>query len=264
VSDALTGKVVLVTGAGGGIGSEISAEVVRRGASLVMTDVAQTTAALARDIGATFYHHDVTRLEDWQRVAEHVAHQYGALHGLVNNAGQILMKPLLETTLEDYRRIDAVNNQSTFLGIRTFTPLLANTAKETPHGTAIVNLSSIYGLGGQPFFAAYCAAKGAVRLLTKAAALEFAELGLRVRVNSVHPGPIDTPLARAPLEALLEQGRLTSVEDALANVAASYPGKRIGQPDDVAGVVAFLLSDAARFLNGVEIPIDAGFTAKAQ
>jgi NAD(P)-dependent dehydrogenase (short-subunit alcohol dehydrogenase family) len=85
-----------------------------------------------------------------------------------------------------------------------------------------------------------------------------------VRVNSVHPGPIDTPLAREPLEALVQAGRLPSMQSALAGVAASYPGGRMGQPDDVAGVVTFLLSDAARFLNGVEIPVDAGFTARAQ
>jgi NAD(P)-dependent dehydrogenase (short-subunit alcohol dehydrogenase family) len=186
------------------------------------------------------------------------------LHGLVNNAGLILMKPVLETTLEEYRRIDAVNNEGTFLGIRTLSPLLARTAEATAHGTSIVNFSSIYGLGGQPFFAAYCAAKGAIRLLTKAVALEFAQLRMKVRVNSVHPGPIDTPLAREPLEALVQAGRLPSMEAALAGVADSYPGGRMGQPDDVAGVVTFLLSDAARFLNGVEIPVDAGFTARAQ
>jgi NAD(P)-dependent dehydrogenase (short-subunit alcohol dehydrogenase family) len=260
----LDGKTILVTGAGGGIGAEICAHVAREGADLVMTDIAESTADLARDVDATFVRHDVTKPEDWQRVADLVSAEHGALHGLVNNAGLILMKPLLETTLDDYRRIDAVNNEGTFLGIRAMTPLLARTAKETGVGTSMVNFSSIYGLGGQPFFAAYCAAKGAIRLLTKAAALEFAQLRLGVRVNSVHPGPIDTPLAREPLEALVQQGRLPSMEAALEGVAASYPGGRMGQPDDVAGVVVFLLSDAAKFLNGVEIPIDAGFTAKAQ
>ncbi len=261
---ALREKVVLVTGAGGGIGGAICTEVARLGATLVMTDVDDRCAARADALGASFHRLDVTNEQDWQRVARDVEAKHGALHGLVNNAGVILMKPLLETTLDDYRRIDAINNDGTFLGIRTFTPLLAKTAKDTPHGTAIVNFSSIYGLGGQPFFAAYCAAKGAVRLLTKAAALEFAQLRLRVRVNSVHPGPIDTALARAPMEALVERGQLKSVADGIDSVAAAYPGGRIGQPEDVAGVVAFLLSDAARFVNGVELPVDAGFTAKAQ
>jgi NAD(P)-dependent dehydrogenase (short-subunit alcohol dehydrogenase family) len=260
----LEGKTVLVTGAGGGIGAEICALAVREGADLVMTDIADSTADLARDLGAGFLRLDVTREADWRRVAAHVEREHGVLHGLVNNAGLILMKPVLETTLEEYRRIDAVNNEGTFLGIRTLSPLLARTAEATAHGTSIVNFSSIYGLGGQPFFAAYCAAKGAIRLLTKAVALEFAQLRMKVRVNSVHPGPIDTPLAREPLEALVGAGRLPSMEAALAGVAASYPGGRMGQPDDVPGVVTFLLSDAARFLNGVEIPVDAGFTARAQ
>jgi len=260
----LSGKTILVTGAGGGIGAEICVEVARQGADLVMTDIADSTSTLANDLGARYLGLDVTRSQDWQRVAAWIEDECGELHGLVNNAGLILMKPLLETTLDDYRRIDAVNNEGTFLGIRSMAPLLAKTARDTRHGTAIVNFSSIYGLGGQPFFSAYCAAKGAVRLLTKAAALEFAQLGFGIRVNSVHPGPIDTPLARAPLEMLVAEGRIDSMETALAGVAASYPGGRMGQPDDVAGVVAFLLSDAARFLNGVEIPVDAGFTAKAQ
>jgi NAD(P)-dependent dehydrogenase (short-subunit alcohol dehydrogenase family) len=260
----LDGKLVLVTGAGGGIGAAICAELTRQGARLVMTDVDDRPAARASSLGADFHRLDVTREDDWQRVATEVERRHGALHGLVNNAGVILMKPLLDTTLEDYRRIDAINNEGTFLGIRAFVPLLAGTAKNTEHGTSIVNFSSIYGLGGQPFFAAYCAAKGAVRLLTKAAALELAQLKLRVRVNSVHPGPVDTALARAPMEALVARGQLPSIEAGLAGVAASYPGGRIGQPEDVAGVVAFLLSDAARFINGVELPVDAGFTAKAQ
>jgi NAD(P)-dependent dehydrogenase (short-subunit alcohol dehydrogenase family) len=265
VSDAmLADKTILVTGAGGGIGSEICREAARLGARLVMTDVVAKAEAAAADLNATFMPLDVTRADDWQRVAERVERDCGALHGLVNNAGMILMKPLLETTLDDYRKINSINNEGTFLGMRAFAPLLARTATATAYGTAIVNFSSIYGLGGQPFFAAYCAAKGAIRLLTKAAALEFAQLGMRIRVNSVHPGPIDTALAREPLEALVAAGRIPSIETALAGVAASYPSGRMGQPNDVAGVVAFLLSDAARFVNGVEIPVDDGFTAKAQ
>ncbi len=260
----LAGKTILVTGAGGGIGAEICREVVLQGGRLVMTDIAPQAEALAGELRARFLPLDVTREDEWAGVVARVEREFGALHGLVNNAGKILMRPLLETTLDDYRHINAINNDGTFLGVRACAALLARTAQNTAHGTAIVNFSSIYGLGGQPFFAAYCAAKGAIRLLTKAAALEFAQLGMRIRVNSLHPGPIDTALAREPLEALVSSGRIASMESAIAGVAASYPGGRIGQPNDVAGVVVFLLCDAARFVNGVEIPVDAGFTAKAQ
>jgi len=256
----LGGRTVLVTGAGGGIGRAICVELARQGATLVITDIDDTTARFADELCAAYHRLDVTSETDWERVAA----GQGELHGLVNNAGRILMKPLLETTLDDWRRIDAVNNEGTFLGMRALIPLLARTALGTDHGTSIVNLSSIYGLGGQPFFSAYCAAKGAIRLLTKAAALELAQLKMHVRVNSVHPGPIDTPLAREPIEALVAEGQIASMEAALAGIAASYPGGRMGVPEDVAGVVAFLLSDAARFVNGAEVPVDAGFTAKAQ
>jgi NAD(P)-dependent dehydrogenase (short-subunit alcohol dehydrogenase family) len=259
---SVAGKRILVTGCGGGIGSAISADIAEHGGELVATDRGDAGADLARRLNAVYFPLDVTDEANWLDVAQQVATRYGTLDGLVNNAGVILMKPLLQTTLADYRRINAINNEGVFLGMRTLAPLLAKSA--SPHGASIVNFSSIYGLGGQPGFAAYCAAKGAVRLVTKAAALEFAQIGFKIRVNSVHPGPIDTPLARAPIEALVSAGALASVDAGMASVAASYPGGRIGMPDDVAGVVTFLLSDAARFVNGVELPVDYGFTAKAQ
>jgi NAD(P)-dependent dehydrogenase (short-subunit alcohol dehydrogenase family) len=259
---SLSGKRILVTGCGGGIGSAISANIVEHGGELIATDRGDAGADVARRLNAVYFPLDVTDEANWLNLAQQLITRYSVLDGLVNNAGVILMKPLLQTTLADYRRINAINNEGAFLGIRTLAPLLAKST--SPHGAAIVNFSSIYGLGGQPGFAAYCAAKGAVRLVTKAAALEFAQLGMKIRVNSVHPGPIDTPLARGPIEALVAAGALASVEAGMASVAASYPGGRIGMPDDVAGVVTFLLSDAARFVNGVELPVDYGFTAKAQ
>lgn len=258
----LEGKTILVTGCGGGIGSETCRLIVARGGRLVAADLGSAGASVAEACGADYLSLDVTSEQAWNAALEQVQDGGGGLHGLVNNAGVILMKPLLETSLADYRRLNAINAEGTFLGMRTFAPLLAASAGE--HAASIVNLSSIYGLGGQPGFAAYAASKGAVRLLTKTAALEFAQHGLKLRVNSVHPGPIDTPLARGPLEDAVSAGALPSVQAGLDLVGAGYPHGRMGVASDVAGVIVFLLSDDARFVNGAELPIDDGLSAKAQ
>lgn len=255
-------KTILVTGCGGGIGSETCRLVVARGGSLVAADLGSAGAVVAEECGAEYLSLDVTSEGAWTAARKKVEERFGALHGLVNNAGVILMKPLLETSLAEYRRLNAINAEGTFLGMRTFAPLLAESAGE--HGAAIVNLSSIYGLGGQPGFSAYAASKGAVRLLSQTAALEFAQNGMKVRVNSVHPGPINTPLVRGPLEAAVEAGALPSVQAGIDLVGAGYPHGRMGVASDVAGVIVFLLSDDARFVNGAELPIDDGLSAKAQ
>jgi NAD(P)-dependent dehydrogenase (short-subunit alcohol dehydrogenase family) len=261
-------SIVLVTGATGGIGRETCHRLAERGTRVVLADLADTAEvgqALADEIGkgAEFHPLDVTSPEDWQRLEQHVAREHGLLDGLVNNAGVILMKPIAETTLEDWNRVNAINSGGVFLGTKTLLTLLSAGARSSEFGSAVVNLSSVYGIGGQPFFAAYSASKGAVRLFSKTAALEFAALGLRVRVNSVHPGPIDTPLARGPLEAAVAAGQLPSVEEGLAGMASIYPSGRLGVPADVAGAILFLLSDEARFVNGTELTVDDGLTAKA-
>ncbi|MCP5057109.1 MAG: SDR family oxidoreductase [bacterium] len=258
----LDGKTILVTGCGGGIGSETCRLVVARGGSLVAADLDSAGASVAEECGAEYLSLDVTSESAWTAARKRVEERFGALHGLVNNAGVILMKPLLETSLVEYRRLNAINAEGTFLGMRALAPLLAESAGE--HGASIVNLSSIYGLGGQPGFSAYGASKGAVRLLGQAAALEFAQNGMNVRVNSVHPGPINTPLVRGPLEAAVAAGALPSTQAGIDLVAAGYPHGRMGVASDVAGVIVFLLSDDARFVNGAELPIDDGLSAKAQ
>jgi NAD(P)-dependent dehydrogenase (short-subunit alcohol dehydrogenase family) len=265
----MNGKVALVTGCTGGIGSETARELAKQGWTVVASDLPERAKAgqeLAGVLGedASFLELDVTSESSWKSALSRVASRYGRLEGLVNNAGVILMRGLAETSLEDFRRVNGINVEGTFLGMRTFAPLLAETGAASEHGAAIVNLSSIYGLGGQPYFSAYCASKGAVCLLTKSAALEFAALGQRIRVNSVHPGPIDTPLARGPIEEMVAAGAIENADIAIAGIAAGYPGGRIGLPPDVAGAIAFLLSDAARFINGAELPVDYGLSAKAQ
>jgi len=258
----LADKKVLVTGCGGGIGSAICRKLTTEGVTVIASDLNANGSEIASELDLAYHELDVTDEKNWRRVVEQIHSDHGSLDGLVNNAGIILLKRLADTSLADFRRVNSINNEGVFLGMKSCLALLSH--GNSAHGTAIVNFSSIYGLGGQPNFSAYCASKGAVRLITKAAALEFAGEGLKIRVNSVHPGPIDTPLARNPLAALVDQGLLQSVDAGIDGLAASYPGGRIGMPDDVADVVAFLLSDESRFVNGVEIPVDYGFTAKAQ
>ena len=262
-------RTVLVTGATGGIGAATSQQLAAAGWRVIVTDLAAQQSAgcvLAAEIGneAEFQPLDVTDPDSWAAVHAHVLARHGRLDGLVNNAGVILRRALTQTTVAEWRRVQAINVDGVFFGMQTFAALLADSGARSDWGSAIENLSSIYGIGGQPMFAAYCASKGAVRTLTKAAALEFAQLGQRIRVNSVHPGPIDTPLARGPIAAMLAEGANTTMASALAGVASQYPGKRIGVPTDVAPVIVFLLSDGARFLNGVELPVDDGLTARAQ
>ena len=232
-------RTVLVTGATGGIGAETCRALAAAGWRVIVTDLA-ARATQASELGAAigndaaFQPLDVTLPDSCAEVQAHMRAQYGRLDGLVNNAGIILRRTLTATTLAEWRRVQAINVDGVFFGMQTFAPLLAETGAHSTWGSAIVNLSSIYGIGGQPLFAAYCASKGAVRTLTKAAALEFAQLGQRIRVNSVHPGPIDTPLARGPIQEMLAEGANITTDIVLAGVAAQYPGKRIGVPADVA------------------------------
>ena len=258
----LEGRRILVTGCGGGIGSAICHRITELGAELIATDLDGKGESTAASAGGHFVPLDVSKEEDWVRVATYVKAKFSNLDGLVNNAGIILMKSIRETSLEEYNRVNQVNHNGVFLGLKHCADLLADSGLE--HGAAVVNFSSIYGLGGQPFYGAYCASKGAVRLLTKAAAIEFDKERLNVRVNSIHPGVIDTDLARQPLQVLQDEGRIESVDDAIQKMAKRLPGKRMGKPEEIADVVAFLLSDASRYVNGAEIVVDNGISAAAE
>ena len=258
----LEGRRILVTGCAGGIGEAICARLASLGAEIIAADLPGRGEAVAAQNGAHYLPLDVADENSWQDAKAYLSAKVGALEGLVNNAGIILMKSIRDTTLAEFRRVNAVNQDGVFLGMQYCLDLLSNA--KTEQGAAVVNFSSIYGLGGQPYYAAYCASKGAVRLLTKAAALEFSKENLNVRVNSIHPGVIDTNLARAPLQTLVDQGVLESVDAGIAGMVRSLPGKRMGQPAEIADVVGFLLSDASRFMNGAEVVVDNGISARAQ
>ena len=258
----LARRRILVTGAAKGIGARLCVLLGEAGARVACADIdgsgaamtaAAVTAAGGEGLAVTL---DVRDEAGWAATVSAVQAAWGGLDGLVNNAGVILMKPLLETTLEDWRRVNAINVEGSFLGLQA-----AGRAMAGSGGGSIVNLSSIYGVVGSAGFTAYCASKGAVRLMTKAAALEFGRAGLRIRVNSVHPGPIDTDLGVGPLKDMAAAGLLPSVDVGKEAVRQRYPIGRWGETSDIASAVMFLLSDASAFMTGAELVVDGGWTA---
>jgi 3alpha(or 20beta)-hydroxysteroid dehydrogenase len=259
----MQGKVVMVTGAARGIGQRCATELASRGALVFATDLnaegAQRTAAeIERAGGKAFGRgHDVTAESEWNDAIAFIKANAGRLDALVNNAGVMVTKPFKQTSLEEFRRQQVINVESVWLGCQAAHDLLVNTASEYG-GASIVNLSSTLGLKGGPMHTAYCASKGAVRLLSKALAVE---LGKRqVRVNSVHPGLVDTDLGMGAMKDLLANGGVAaeSLEAVLTSLAARIPLGRYAQTDDVARLIAFLCSDDSRFMSGGEFVVDGG------
>lgn len=252
----LNGKVALVTGGARGIGREVARLFAERGARVVISDIdlAGVDGSHGRAVA-----HDVTSEQDWARVIRAIETEEKRLDVLVNNAGVILNRPFLQTTLEEFRQVQRINVESVWLGMQAAASLMTSTARDSVGGS-IINMSSIYGQVAGPAQAAYCASKGAVRLLTKAAAVEFARSGSKLRVNSVHPGPIDTDLGNSGLRDAVTMGRLPDIERGRAMIAAAFPMGRWGQVDDVAGAVLFLASDASKFMTGSELVVDGGYS----
>lgn len=254
----LAGRVALITGASGGIGGAIVERLVEFGAHVVATDLESglPSSESIQNSSVEWHALDVTSPEDWDRIAKLIGVRHGALDMLVHNAGKVLVRPIEEIAPADWRGLFAVNVDSMYLGTRALLPLLRLGAKRCPAGASVVMMSSVAGLGGAPRMTAYCATKGAVRVLSRACAMEFAKD--RIRVNSVHPGGVETPMIVEIGEALVKQGAVTDVEAALAGYAARHPLGRLVKPDEVACGVRYLLSDDAGFVTGTELVIDGG------
>ncbi|MEK8025891.1 SDR family NAD(P)-dependent oxidoreductase [Pseudaquabacterium rugosum] len=263
----LNDKVILVTGAAGGFGRCTCVRLARAGARVVATDLdaagAQETARLCREAGATAWAHghDVASEAGWRQVLDAAGQATdGRLDGLVNNAGRMLTRPFLRTSLDELHQLLAVNLDSVWLGMQTAWPLLSATAAREG-GAAIVNVSSVFGQVASVAQAAYSAAKGGVTILSKSVAAEFARAGSQVRVNSMHPGPGNTPLLANGLAELLREGLSPSAEDATRMVLGLIPNGRLTEPDDVASTILFLCSDLSRSITGAAIAVDGGYTA---
>ncbi|WOJ98089.1 SDR family NAD(P)-dependent oxidoreductase [Congregibacter brevis] len=252
----LAGKVALVTGAASGIGEASARKLAEHGAALILTDIDQagaetlTTKLTAIGAKAIAVHHDVTKPDDWDRAVSLAVESFGGLDILVNNAGIASDNTdLMNLDLEKWHSVLSINLDGVFLGLRYAGPAL-----EKRGGGSVINISSILGKVGLPGAAPYCASKGAVTLLTKSAALEWAPLN--IRVNSVHPGFVETPLVTQTLEDR-EDG-----EDMHQLLIAAHPIGRLGQADEIANAVAFLASDESSFMTGSELVIDGGYTAQ--
>ena len=254
------GKVALVTGGASGIGAACAATLAREGASVVITDLQDPNGeALAREIGggAIFLHHDVTSEEAWIGVVAEVKRAFGRLDILVNNAGIGLSCPsITQMSLADFRRQQAVNVEGVFLGLKHSIPLM----REAKNGGSIINMSSVAGLKGTAILAGYCATKGAVRLLTKAVALECADAKDGIRVNSVHPGIIETPIWETIVG--MEAPGSNSPPDLEAMSAMIVPLGVKGLPKDIADGVLWLASSESRYVTGTELVIDGGLTTR--
>jgi NAD(P)-dependent dehydrogenase (short-subunit alcohol dehydrogenase family) len=249
--DRLAGRVALVTGAGSGIGAASARRLAAEGAAVLVTDIQDAAGTrIAEEIvqadgQAAYAHLDVTSQQQWEAAVSLAVSEFGGLDILVNNAGLGDLAVIEDTSLADWSRTIDVDQTGVFLGMKTSAAALAASA----HGS-VINISSIFGAsGGFGTSPAYHAAKGAVRTLTKNTALHWADRG--IRVNSIHPGFIDTPL--------LDQARGTPVEQAMLDVT---PMGRLGQPQEVAGGVAYLASDDASFVTGLELYIDGGYMAR--
>jgi 3(or 17)beta-hydroxysteroid dehydrogenase len=254
------GKVAVVTGAASGIGLACARLLAEQGARVVLADLdapgaeKAATDIRAADGEAMALTLDVTRETDWQAAMERIMGAWGRIDVTVNCAGSRIERCFpSETALEDWQLLLRINLAGVFLGTKH--SLKAMQASDPVRGS-IINVSSILGIVGLAGTDAYGASKGAVRSYSKSVAISCAEAGLRIRVNTVHPGFVDTPLLARALNAA------TDPQAARAAIEALAPVGRLGRPEDVAWGVLYLASDEADFVTGAELVIDGGYTAR--
>lgn len=229
-------KVVVITGAGSGLGEATAVRLAHEGAKVVVTDINEDAGRqVAERVGGVFVRHDVRSADDWRRVIDTAMSRHGVVNAVVNNAGIVFPSDIETTTLEQYRHVNAVHAEGTFLGCQFAVQAMKDS------GGSIVNMASITALRASPQVLPYAAAKGAIRAMSLAVAGHCRDKGYPIRCNAVFPGVMATPLV-------------------VSVVGENYPGA--GHPDDVANMVLYLVSDESRFITGAEFVIDNGATAR--
>jgi len=252
------GKVAIVTGAGStGMGRATALLLAREGAKLVVGDINEAGAKATADAivaaggEAVAMRQDVASEADWQAIIKLTLDTFGRLDILDNNAAIFIAKPLMETSTEEFRRQNAVNVEGVFFGMKAAVPVMEKTG-----GGSIINISSGAGIVGFAAAGGYSATKGAVRLITKAMALECAQRKNNIRVNSIHPGPILTPMLEQGMRDLGNSAEVRKMFETLAPVGY------LGEPMDIANGVLYLASDESKYVTGAELAIDGGFVAQ--
>jgi 3alpha(or 20beta)-hydroxysteroid dehydrogenase len=261
----LSGKVAAVTGAAGGIGAEIARTLAKAGARVVLGDVqterGEQVAAQIRESGGQviFVAHDTSVEYQWIAFIDAALSNFGGLDIMVNNAGIEQTCFLENITMADIERLLSVNVAGVLIGhkhaVRAMKP-----GGRAGKGGSIINLSSVAGLIGTPGLGVYSASKGAVRLLTKAAAVEFGRLGYGIRVNSIHPGLVETDMGEKLLNDFVNLGMFKDRDDAYTQMKAAHPLGITGLPSDIANLALFLASDLSRWMSGAELVADGAMT----
>ncbi|MBB3045981.1 3(or 17)beta-hydroxysteroid dehydrogenase [Litorivivens lipolytica] len=246
-------KVCIVTGAASGMGRADAVMLASEGAKVVLTDLNEKDGqAAAAEIGdnAVFVKHNVTSEDDWKTVIETAVSRFGGLDVLVNNAGMMTMGSVVDCTLEDYRKVNAVNSEGVFLGCKYAIPAMEKTGR----GGSIINMSSVAALHGMSFIAAYSASKGAVAALTKSVALHCREKRNGIRCNSIHPDGVKTPMVFK-----VATGAESATREEIESL--STEANPMCEPEDIAALVVYLASDESKFVNAAEMLIDNAATA---
>lgn len=245
------GRVAIVTGGASGLGAATAKLLAEEGAKVLVTDIQEDLGRqVAADCGGVFMRHDTAVEDDWVQAFQKATAELGDVSILFNNAGvRPKTVPLEDTTLEDWQAHMAINMDGVFLGIKH----AIRAMKEK--GGAIVSTSSIYGIAGAAMIGAYSASKGGVRTLTKAAAIECSYLKYPIRINSIHPGFIET----AMLQSTKQEFGASMIEK---RMIGDTPMKRIGEAHDIAEGVLYLVADSGKFVTGIELPVDGGYLAK--
>lgn len=261
----LDGKVALISGAARGIGAATARLMAEAGAKVVIGDILEDKCReTAKEIGASAIAVplDVTKEASWTAAVNQAVSKFGSLDVLVNNAGMFLGRDFMEASLDDWHKLVAINMTGVYLGTKICAPALRDSGAKSKHGATIVNLASVAGLVGSQLDPLYSMTKGGVTLFTKSTALAFGRKGWKIRVNSIHPGVIETDMGAQTFATRAKITGTNDVEAARSTALTQHPIGRLGQAEDIAKGILYLASDDSSFMTGAGLVVDGGLTAQ--